>query len=84
VLGRGRRIDGEWAGRHELVLEGGPAAQFVQEGGQGIRFELGGHARLAYVLKLRESIFWTIDTSFTRIGNAYTRGEATTNLSFTF
>ncbi len=80
----GLRIDGEWAGRHELVLEGGPAAQFVQEGGQGVRFELGGHARLAYVMKLRESIFWTIDTSFTRIGNAYTRGEATTNLTFVF
>lgn len=80
----GLRIDGEWGGRHELMLEGGPAAQFVQEGGRGVRFELGGHARLAYVLKLRESIFWTVDTSFTRIGDAYTRGEATTNLTFLF
>lgn len=80
----GLRLEGEWARRHTLVLEGGPAAQFVQEGGQGVRFELGGHARLGYVLQLRESLFWSLDTSFTRIGNAYTRGEATTNLTFTF
>ena len=80
----GLRLEGEWARRHALVLEGGPAAQFVQEGGQDIRFELGGHARLAYVLRVRESLFWSLDAGFTRIGNAYTRGEATTNLTFTF
>ncbi|MEZ4279067.1 MAG: tetratricopeptide repeat protein [Myxococcota bacterium] len=80
----GLRLEGGWAGRHELVVEGGPAAQFVDEGGRGIRFELGGHARLAYVLRLRESLFWSFDASFTRIGDAYTRGEATTNLTFTF
>ncbi len=80
----GLRIDGTWARRHELTLEGGPAAQFVQEGGDGVRFELGGHARLAYVYFLHESLFWSLETSFSRIGNAYTRGEATTSLTFTF
>lgn len=80
----GLRVEGEWARRHELVLEGGPAAQFVDEGGKGVRFELGGHARLGYVFRVRESLFWSLDAGFTRIGNAYTRGEATTNLTFVF
>lgn len=80
----GLRFQGEWARRHELVVEGGPAAQFVKEGGRDVRFELGGHARLAYVLRVRESFYWSLDTSFTRIGDAYTRGEATTSLTFTF
>lgn len=80
----GLRIDGTWAGRHELTLEGGPAAQFVQEAGDGVRFELGGHARLAYVYFVRDSLFWSLETNFTRIGDAYTRGEATASLTFTF
>ena len=80
----GLRIDGHWARQHEFTLEGGPAAQFVQEGGKGVRFELGGHARLAYVFYLRESLFWSLETTFSRIGNAYTRSEATTSLTFTF
>lgn len=80
----GLRIEGRFARGHELTLEGGPAAQFVKESGSDVRFELGGHARLAYVYFLRESLSWSLETSFSRIGNAYTRGEATTSLTFTF
>lgn len=80
----GLRIEGHWGKNHEFTLEGGPAAQFVNESHGTMRFELGGHARLAYVLYLRESIYWSVDTSFTRIGNIYTRGEATTTLTFEF
>ena len=69
---------------HEFLLEGGPAAQFVNESQSTMRFELGGHARLAYVLYLRESVYWSLDTSFTRIGDIYTRAEATTSLVFEF
>lgn len=80
----GLRIEGRLGTRHALVLEGGPAAQFVEESGDSMRFELGGHARLAYQLRLRESLAWTFETRFTRIGDAYTRGDATTGLVFTF
>jgi tetratricopeptide (TPR) repeat protein len=80
----GLRLEGHWGGRHEFVLEGGPAAQFVDESGGSMRFELGGHARLAYRLRLRESLDWTVESRFTRIGDAYTRGDATTSLVFSF
>ncbi|MFO0691573.1 MAG: tetratricopeptide repeat protein [Myxococcota bacterium] len=80
----GLRMEGHWGKAHEFTLEGGPAAQFVNESHGTMRFELGGHARLAYVLALRESIDWTLDLSFTRIGDVYTRGEATTSLNFRF
>jgi tetratricopeptide (TPR) repeat protein len=80
----GLRIEGHYGTRHEFSLEGGPAAQFVDESNGSLRFELGGHARFAYALQLYESISWSTQTSFTRIGNAYTRGEVTTSLSWTF
>ncbi len=81
----GLRIDGHWASRHEFTLEGGPAAQFVKEsGGDAVEFKLGGHARLAYTFFFRQSIYGSLETKFTRIGDAYTRGEATASLTFEF
>lgn len=80
----GLRLEGHWGRSHEFVLEGGPAAQFVDESGGDLRFELGGQARLAYVLVLRDSLSWTVETSLTRIGSAFTRADATTGLVFSF
>ncbi len=80
----GLALEGRWGERHELSIEGGPAAQFVKDGGGNVRFELGGQARLAYLFALRDSIHWSFETSFTRIGDAYTRGEAKTSLMFEF
>ncbi len=81
----GLRIDGHWGKRHEFILEGGPAAQFVKEsGGDAVEFKLGGRARLAYTYYLRDSVYWSLETSFARIGDAYTRGEASANLTFEF
>lgn len=80
----GLRLEGHWGRSHEAVLEGGPAAQFVDESNGSMRFELGGQARLAYVLHLSEALVWSFDTSFTRVGDVYTRAEATTSLTFAF
>jgi len=80
----GLRIDGRFGSRHELVAEGGPAAQFVDEEQGSLRFELGGHARLAYTFRLRESLAWSVETRFTRIGAVFTRAQATTGLSWSF
>ena len=38
----------------------------------------------AYVYALRDAVYWSLGVSFTRVGDAYTRGEATTNLTFEF
>jgi hypothetical protein len=49
-----------------------------------LRFELGGHARLAYAFRLRESLSWSIETRFTRIGDVFTRAQASAGLTYTF
>ncbi len=66
-----------------LDLEGGPALQVVNESG-GSDFNVGGQARLSYVLFIRETIFWSFDTSFVRIENAYTRVDLRSGLIFKF
>jgi len=80
----GLRLDANFGGRHAFTFEGGPAALFVKEGGDGVDFNLGGHARIAYVLRLRESLAWNVEAGFTRIGDVFTRAQATTGLQFHF
>lgn len=79
----GLALQGEWADRHQFKLEGGPAAQFVNEG-NGVNFNLGAKASFSYSLELRESLFWSFDSGFTLIPQAYTRADATTSLTFVF
>jgi hypothetical protein len=56
----------------------------VKEGGDSVRFEVGGQARLSYVTFLRPSLYWTLETNFTSLGAAYTRVGAMTSLTFKF
>jgi tetratricopeptide (TPR) repeat protein len=67
-----------------LDLEGGPALQVVDEAGESSRFEVGGRAGLSYVTFLRESLYWTLESEFLRIGEVYTRVAVTTSLTFKF
>jgi tetratricopeptide (TPR) repeat protein len=67
-----------------LDLEGGPALQVVDESGSKARFEVGARAGLSFVTFLRESLYWTLESDFIRIGEAYTRVAVTTSLTFKF
>ena len=80
----GLALGAHWGERHFLELEGGPSLQHVRESGTDTRFEIGGHARFSYVTFLRESIYWTLEARFFTIGDAYTRAEANTSLTFKF
>lgn len=80
----GLAFDASWGENQFLELEGGPSFQLVEESGSNTRFEIGGHARLAYVAFLNESLFWTLEADFTRIGDAYTRVGLNTSLTLKF
>jgi tetratricopeptide (TPR) repeat protein len=67
-----------------LDLQGGPALQIVDESGGDTDINVGGHARLSYMLFIRDSIFWSLYTDFTRIGDAYTRVDWHTSVTFKF
>jgi hypothetical protein len=67
-----------------LDLEAGPAFQIVDESGGGSESEFGGRAKLSAVSFLRQSLYWSFDLDFSSIGNAYTRLDARTALTFKF
>lgn len=70
--------------RQFLELEGGPSFQLVDDSEGASGFEFGGNARLSYVLFLQKSLYWTLEPSFSRIGDVYTRAELRTLLTFKF
>jgi len=69
--------------RQFLDLEAGPAVQFHDDS-DGSGFEFGGKAWLSYVLFLGNSLYWSLEPGFTRVGDVYTRGEVMTSLTYKF
>ncbi len=67
-----------------LDLSGGPALQVVNESTSNADFNVGGQARLSYLLIISDSIFWNLDTAFAQIGDAYTRVDWSTSVTFKF
>ena len=74
----------QWGENGFLDLEGGPALQVVNESGGGADFNVGGHARVSLLMFIRDSFFWTLETGFVRISDAYTRVDWRTSLTFKF
>jgi tetratricopeptide (TPR) repeat protein len=69
--------------RQFLEIEAGPSFQY-QEDSESSGFEFGGKAWLSYVLFLGDSLYWSLEPGFTRVGDVYTRGEVMTSLTFKF
>jgi tetratricopeptide (TPR) repeat protein len=74
----------QWGESSFLDFEGGPALQVVDESNGGADFNVGGYARLSYLLFIRDSIFWSLQTGFVRVSDAYTRVDWRTSLTFKF
>jgi hypothetical protein len=56
----------------------------VDESGGDADFNVGGYARLSYLLLIRDALFWSFGGAFVRIEDAYTRVDLRTNLTFKF
>lgn len=67
-----------------LDLAGGPALQVVNEAIGDATFKVGGQARLSYLLIISDSLFWSLDSSFIQLSDAYTRVDWSTSLTFKF
>jgi tetratricopeptide (TPR) repeat protein len=80
----GLRLGMRWGADRSLDLEAGPAFQIVDESHGGSESELGGRARLSFVSFLRETSYWTVELDLSSIGDAYTRLDARTSLTFKF
>jgi tetratricopeptide (TPR) repeat protein len=74
----------QWGENCFLDVEGGPALQVVNESGGGADFNVGGHAHLSFLMFIRDSMFWTFETGFVQISDAYTRVDWRTSLTFKF
>jgi hypothetical protein len=72
-----------WAKDRYLDLEGGVALQYADES-TGSDWNIGGHGHLRFVMFQHDSLYWTLESGYTQISDAYTRFDARATLTFKF